>query len=345
MNSNATIDPVQTHLIGEFKHSRPLTTLRVDPASRSVAAGAQDLDVQLWDLDDGRLRTLSGHQSWVRSIDFSGDSQQLYTACWGGVVNIWDLTQDDPSIIRSISAHQGAARWVRVSPDGTRLATCGNDLLVKLWNIETGEQELELKGHERHVYGVDFHPDGEHLVSQDLMGVILVWDLKTGEQRRKIDASVMTGYDKKFAADMGGARDMQFNACGSRWASAGITKVVNSFAGIQDPIIVVFDWETGEATRQLRAAENFKGVAWAVRFHPQGFLVGGGADKSGKGELWFYKDGSDEAFHTFKMKSAARGVDLVGENRLAVAHADGHVRLYQMTAEASEPEEATEVDS
>ncbi|WP_372897167.1 hypothetical protein, partial [Stieleria sp.] len=89
----------------------------------------------------------------------------------------------------------------------------------------------------------------------------------------------------------------------------------------------------------------FKGIAWAVRFHPQGFLVGGGADKSGKGELWFYNDGSDEAFHTFKMKSAARGVDLVGEDRLAVAHADGHVRLYQMTAEATEPEEATEVDS
>ena len=119
---------------------------------------------------------------------------------------------------------------------------------------------------------------------------------------------MMTGYDKKFAADMGGARDMQFNAGGSLWASAGITNVVNSFAGIQDPIIVVFDWKTGKATQQLRAAEKFKGVAWGVRFHPQGFTIGAGADKSGKGELWFYKDDQEEAFHTFKMKSAARAI-------------------------------------
>lgn len=99
---------------------------------------------------------------------------------------------------------------------------------------------------------------------------------------------------------------MQFNAGGSLWASAGITNVVNSFAGIQDPIIVVFDWETGGTTQQLRAAEKFHGVAWGVRFHPQGFMIGAGAEKSGKGELWFYNSDQEQAFHTFAMKSAAR---------------------------------------
>ncbi len=332
MNGQATIDPVETHQVAEFKHDRPLTTLRVDATSRYVAAGAQDLDVQVWNLDGGECRTLSGHKSWVRSIDFSASVDQLYTACWGGVVKVWDLTQDTPEIVQSIQAHQGSARWVRVSPDGKRLATCGNDLLVKVWNIESGALEHQFEGHERHVYGVDFHPDGKHLISQDLMGAVCIWNLKTNQKQRTIDASMMTGYDKKFAADMGGARDMQFNAGGTLWASAGITKVVNSFAGIQDPIIVVFDWETGKVTQQLKAEENFKGIAWGIRFHPQGFTIGAGADKSGRGELWFYNSDKEEAFHTFKMKSAARALDLVGDDRLAVAHADGHVRLYQMTA-------------
>ena len=64
------IDPVQTHEIAALKHEVPLTTLRADPTSRFVAAGAQDLDVQLWSLADESRRTLKGHKSWVRSIDF-----------------------------------------------------------------------------------------------------------------------------------------------------------------------------------------------------------------------------------------------------------------------------------
>lgn len=333
------VDPAQTHQVAELKHDSALTTLRVDPTGRFVAAGAEDLDVQLWNLDDGNHFALTGHKSWVRSIDFSADGNMMYTACWGGTVKIWDLRHEIPGMKRSFQAHQGAVRWARLGPDGKRLATCGNDLQVKVWIAESGELEQQFSGHERHVYGVDFHPDGEHLVSQDLMGKVFVWNLNTNKKQRTIDASMMTGYDKKFAADMGGARDMQFDADGRLWASAGITKVVNSFAGIQDPIIVVFDWKTGETKKQLRAAEKFKGVAWAVRFHPQGFTIGAGAERNGKGEIWFYKDDQEKAFHTFAMKSAARALDLVGEDRLAVAHADGAVRLYQMTAKPSEPDQ------
>ena len=342
MNSANAIDPTQTHQTSELKHQNPLTTLRVDPTGRYVAAGAQDLDVQLWNLEDGNHFSLAGHKSWVRSIDFSADGKLMYTACWGGTIKLWDLSHEIPGMKRSFQAHQGAARWVRLSPDGKRIVTGGNDLMVKLWNAENGDLEQQFSGHDRHVYGVDFHPDGQHLVSQDLMGNVVVWDLKTNQKQRTIDASVMTGYDKKFAADMGGARDMQFNSDGALWASAGITKVVNSFAGIQDPIIVVFDWMTGEAKRQLRAADKFKGVAWGVRFHPEGFTIGAGAEKSGKGEIWFYNDDQDTAFHTVATKSAARAVDLVGNDRLAVAHADGSVRLYQMTAKEPAQQEKTD---
>jgi len=327
------IDVAKTHQIAEFKHEIALTTLRVDPSDRFAAAGAEDLEVQLWDLASGDRRTLKGHTSWVRCIDFSADGNQMFTACWGGVVHVWDTTQAAPKPVRTIQAHQGATRFVRVSPDGAQLATCGNDLLVKVWNLADGTLAHSFSGHARHVYGVDFHPGGKHVVSQDLMGVINIWDLQSGECKQRIEASIMTGYDNKFAADMGGARDLQFNAAGTQWASAGISKVTNSFAGVQDPIIVLFDWETGKEVKQLKSADdNVKGIAWGVRYHPDQFVIGAIADKNGKGELWFYRPEEEKAFHTMKLSSAARGLDLLSDNRrLAVAHADGHVRLYQMS--------------
>ena len=117
--SSDTVDPVHTRQVAELKHQNPLTTLRVDPTGRFVAAGAQDLDVQLWNLNDGNHFTLTGHKSWVRSIDFSADGCLAYSACWGGTIKIWDLSHEIPGLKRSIHAHQGAARWVRLSPDGT----------------------------------------------------------------------------------------------------------------------------------------------------------------------------------------------------------------------------------
>lgn len=325
------VDPLHTHLLTELKHERRLTTLCCDPAGQYVAAGAEDLDVQLWKIDDEQPRTLQGHDSWVRSMQFSADSSRLYTACWGGVLKAWDLTQPEPTLIYSIQAHQGSARWVSVSPDGKSLATCGNDLLVKTWDAATGSLLQTFAGHKRHVYGVQFHPVVPHIVSQDLVGVVKIWNLSTGEEERTVVAEMMTGYDKKFAADMGGSRDLQFHPDGTRWASAGITKLTNGFAGDQDPIIVVFDWESAEPLRQLGAAKNFKGIAWGVRFHPQGFLVGAGAHKNGKGELWFYDAKQDEPFHTVQLPHAARGLGLLGDNRLAVAQTNGHVGIYQMS--------------
>lgn len=328
------IDPVKTHKVAELKHTVPLTSCRVDPTGRFIVAGAEDLDIHVWDYESKTKRTLQGHTSWVRSFDFSADGNTLYSACWGGEIKAWNLLDTEPKSKLNIQAHQGSARWVRVSPDQTKLATCGNDLLVKLWDLESGKLLQSFAGHERHVYAVDFHPDGKHLVSQDLMGVIHVWDLKSGKKSRSIDASVMTGYDKKFAADMGGARDLQFSPDGSELATAGITNVVNSFAGVQDPIIMLFDWKTGQEKAKLKPDKTFQGIAWGVRYHPDGFLIGAGADRSGKGELWFRKPGENEFYHTMKLPAAARGLDLLTDSRhLIVAHSHGAVHIYRMTEE------------
>ncbi|WP_339733535.1 WD40 repeat domain-containing protein [uncultured Gimesia sp.] len=329
------IDPTKTHEVAQFKHQFPLTSCRVDPTGRYVVAGAQDLEIQVWDLATKTQRTLKGHTSWVRSFDFSAAGNTLFSACWGGDIKVWNMAEAEPKPTMTIPAHQGSARWVRVSPDQTKLVTCGNDLLVKVWKIEDGSLLHTFAGHDRHVYAADFHPDGQHLVSQDLMGVMKVWDMQADKEVRSIDASVMTGYDKKFAADMGGARDLQFSPDGSELASAGITKVVNSFAGIQDPIIMLFDWKTGKETAQLKPDKEFQGIAWGVRFHPDGFLIGAGADRSGKGELWFRKPGEAEFFHTMKLPKAARGLDLFSDgHHLVIAHADGTARVYRMSAAA-----------
>ena len=352
--TSAPIDPAKTRQVAEFKHEKPLTTCRIDPTGKFVVAGAEDLHLYRWDLESGEKTVLAGHESWVRSMDFSHDGKWLYTAGWDGQLRWWETGADSPSSTRTVQAHQGFARWVNTSPCGKWLVTCGNDKLVRVWDAATGEKLAEMAGHQRHPYAVVFHPHDGQLVSQDLMGDVRVWNVSATAQVAAIDASVMTGYDNKFAADMGGARDMQFDSAGSTLASAGITNVVNSFAGVQDPIVVLVDWKTKAVTHHLIPNESATGIAWGVRFHPAGFIVGAVARQNGRGLLLFWRPsstapGSSEQvvaeaaeketpqikpFHTLELDKCARGLDLTPDaRRLAIPHSDGHVRVYELAGD------------
>src|SRR5262249_58912762 len=67
---------------------------------------------------------------------------------------------------------------------------------------------------------------------------------------------------------------MAFSADGSLLACAGITNVSNAFAGIGNPMIVLFDWASGKTKLQLKPKEAFQGTMWGVVFHPQGYVIG-----------------------------------------------------------------------
>ena len=329
MNS---IDPKRVHQTAEFKHERPLTTCRIDPSGKYVFAGAEDLNIYRWDLAQGGKTTLTGHESWVRSMDFSADGQWLLSGGWDGRVGWWPLGEAQPKPARMIEAHAGWVRSVRARSDGKLIATCGNDNLVKVWDAEQTKPIWQLAGHQRHVYSVDFHPGGRFLASSDLIGVVKVWDLESGKETRTLDASVMTGYDKKFAADMGGARDMRFSPDGKLLACAGITDVRNAFGAVQGALVLLLDWESGKALRQLKDGD-YQGVGWGVRFHPDGFIIATAAHSNGSGVLWFFRPDAEKPFHTLILKASGRSLDTAPDQQtLATAQADGHLRLYRMTA-------------
>ena len=54
------------------------------------------------------------------------------------------------------------------SPDGKRLVSGSEDKTVKVWDAETGQETLTLKGHTGGVTSVAFSPDGKRIVSRQL---------------------------------------------------------------------------------------------------------------------------------------------------------------------------------
>jgi WD40 repeat protein len=328
------IDPAKTHEVKEYKHASPLIGCRFDPSGKFVFAGAQDNSVVRWHLESGKKTALIGHKSWVRALAFAAKEKLLFSGDWAGRILAWPVDAEQLSPVRTLEAHRGWVRALAVSPDGQTLASCGNDHLVKLWSVADDKLFREFAGHDCHVYNTAFHPDGKHLVSADLKGVVKVWDLNKGEAVRELDAKILYKYDPSFMADHGGVRSMAFSADGSLLACAGITNVSNAFAGVGNPLVVLFDWTTGKQKQLLRPKANFQGTAWGVVIHPAGFIAGVGGGNGGV--LWFWKPDAAQDFFSLKLPNNARDLDLHPDGRrLAVAFADGAVRVYSMEVTAA----------
>jgi WD40 repeat protein len=324
------VDPTKTRMAQELKHSSPLIGCRIDPSGRFVFASAQDSTLQRWELASGTKTAFTGHKGWVRALAFAARSKLLFSGGYDGRILAWPVDAGAPKPLRTIDAHKGWVRALAVSPDGQSLASCGNDGLVKLWSVADGKLLGELRGHDTHVYNVAFHPSGRVLASADLKGGVKEWDVLKGAFVRDLDARVLHKYDTTFHADIGGARAMAFSPDGSLLACAGITNVSNAFAGVGNPIVVLFDTKSGQRKNLLKPKTAFQGTAWGVVFHPDGFVAAAGGGNGGA--LWFWKPEQAEAFHTVSLPNNARDLDLHPDGkRLAIPCYDGSVRIYDLT--------------
>lgn len=326
------MDVTKTHVAHELQHDSPLISCRYDRSGKYVFAGAQDYSVWRFEIASGKkLEFPAG--SWVRGIAFDVTGETMVTAGYDGRLMWWPVAAESPKPLRAVEAHAGWIRAIAVSPDGSRLASVGNDLMVRIWNMADGSLVREMAGHQSHVYNVAFHTDGQRLATGDLMCNLIDWEVETGKQVRTWTAESLQKYDKTFVATIGGFRGMAFTPDGKYVACSGITNVTNAFAGVGNPSVVVFDWETGKQHIEHVSKGKLRGVAWGVVCHPEGLRIA--AVGGSGGYLLFWKPDQAEEFHQIKLKDNARDLDLSPDGLgLATAHSDSRLRISRMEAKA-----------
>ena len=205
--------------------------------------------------------SFTGHQRYVTDVEFSPDDRWI-ASCggdWGvdrkGEVMIWDAHAGE--LKHRLTGHQGGVFNIQFSPDGSQLASSsidwfGHRCAVKLWDVESGEETLQLplSGTESHVFDVAFDPRGETLALAGADGKVRLWDLKTNTQQQILSGHLQNVFRVEFS------NDGQFVASASR-----------------DGTVRIWSCSSGEMVKILTGANDFR----SIDYSPCGrFLAAGG---------------------------------------------------------------------
>ncbi len=221
----------------------PVYSASFSPDGATLASGAGDNRVMLWDVATGtEITSLEGHRGIVYSVSFSPDGATLASGAGDNRVMLWDVASGGLST--TLEGHTSVVLSVEFSPDGATLASGANDNRVMLWDVATGTHTATLEGHTEPVYSVTFSRDGATFASASDDGTIKLWDPGTGR-----NIATLVGHRSRV-------RSVTFSPDGTTLAS-----------GSWDNTVKLWDVRTGNTIATLEVHTD--GVR-SVSFSPDG---------------------------------------------------------------------------
>lgn len=258
---------------------------------------------------------------------------------------------DSGEKVREIVAHDGWVRKLTLIPNQQRIASIGDDLLLKVWDLATGELVHRCEKHATQtpegfsnaLYTLAASHDGKFVASADRCGQVCIWDVATGQLQQQFRAETFYTYDaEKRARSIGGIRSLCFLPDG-QLVLGGIGQVSNVDGFVGPCRLEVWNWQ--EAKRIAIGTDKHQAIFNHVEYLPEHkLLIAAGGGDGGpllafwSSTLWEQKTEAPVSKAKPKCHIQHFAFDAVTQQMLAVGH--NGLQVWSFTPAPAKTDEA-----
>lgn len=148
--------------VGERVNDKGVSAVAFSPDGRTLVTAGGDGSVRGWDAQTGQERRAFGKDlSWPQTIAWTRDGRLIAAAGQGGSIHIWDSATGADAREKASSP----PIWEAVmTPNGRTAATWCLDHTLRLWDAETGREQLRVELPKGKAGGLLLAPDGRTLL-------------------------------------------------------------------------------------------------------------------------------------------------------------------------------------
>ncbi|CAF3633220.1 unnamed protein product [Rotaria sordida] len=323
--------------------TEPIRCLAISPSGVYLAAGSADCLIRLYNTSTSRLLKLFvGHAAPISALCFVGNDR-LASGSNDGGLSVWDVSNGHRLHILS-PKHDKRVSELCSNQRGTQFASVSWDSFVRIWDIQKGRYDTEIRLHPKPVSSVAFHPDGFMLVTGCWDSIVRQWNVTSGQRK-----SVMRGHLSSIKA-------VAYSADGRYIASCSIDgecRLWNSLSGSQvglisarissiyfspngstlasagnDGRVRVFSSTIGQC--QMIISNETWGSVSSIIIHPEGeFIIAG--YHSGSIRIFDIQNGTaEQEFHYHKGRINRLRFSPSSGNILISASGDHNSRIYDL---------------
>ncbi|KAF8756927.1 WD40 repeat-like protein, partial [Rhizoctonia solani] len=227
-------------------------TFSPDGSRIAVATGDQIL---VFDTSTSRhLLLLKGHESLVKSIQFSNDGARIVSGSLDKTIRVWSA-QSGQTALEPLEGHTDGINSIALSPDSSCIASGSSDHTICIWSAYTGRR---LFGHSLgprcHNMGPKWQTakkDSLHALLRDLATAFIYGTLKTGQLVLDWSFDIHNLHD---------CQDVSFSPNGSWLAS-----------GFQGGNICIWDAHSGNLV--LGPLKEHKKGTTSIKFSPDSSCI------------------------------------------------------------------------
>jgi len=246
--------------------------------------------------------TFNAGKVGVRGHTFALNDRFLATGNSDQTIAVWDVTTRRQVLNLGGDVDDGAIA-LAFSPTQNVLATAGDAGVVKLWDLEAGQEMAALPAQPRpsQMNSLAFTPDGTLLACGGWNGTVIVFDLATRQKRYTLPKQPEGVMTVRFSPDGKLAASTSHNGIVKVWDAAagkplqtftahpagGWSGLAFSPAGLlatggMDNLVKIWDWADGTVRTTLR---GHTGPVLSVCWSPDGKLLASGG-QDGLVKLW-----------------------------------------------------------